>query len=229
VLSLLLPSSAPQSAPITAAEPTGDAIGATSSANKKELAAVIGCSLPTLSAWIDHYGDAFPVSERGTNGREWRFDPAEVIGFLRARRADEERAVAEQAARLQQFALPGLMTPGEIEGVSKPSDLLALARARQISRREQSESALLVRTDEVRSALAGHLTRLDRWAADVLTQIAGKHGWAASVLAEARAMFGEGRLAFVRDVGTYAPEGAEQSGDLLRAAHRAAPSDDVAP
>ncbi len=71
------------------ASPTGGA-----SVNKKELAAIVDCSLSTLSAWIDRFGEAFPVIDRGTNGREWRFDPTAVLGFLKAQRDAEEREAA---------------------------------------------------------------------------------------------------------------------------------------
>jgi Phage DNA packaging protein Nu1 len=207
---------------------SADAINMGVRANKAELTAILGCAPSTLTAWIERYGDEFPVVERGTNGREWQFDPADVIAFLKTRRAEEERQAAEHVALLQQFALPGLTSPDDAAGVVKPADLLALARVRQIHRREHLESGLLVRTDDVRTALAGHLTRLDRWAADVLARIAGKHGWPLAVLDEAHAMFREGRLAFVRDLGPYAPDGAEQSGDLLGVARRVAPVDGVA-
>jgi hypothetical protein len=196
-----------------------DAIDAGVHANKAELTAILGCAPSTLTAWIERYGDEFPVIERGTNGREWRFDPAAVIAFLKTRRAEEERQAAEHVALLQQFALPGLTSPDDAAGVVKPADLLALARVRQIHRREHLESGLLVRTDDVRTALAGHLTRLDLWSADVLARIAGKHGWPLAVLDEARAMFREGCLAFVRDCGMFAPSSAEPAGHLFGAAN----------
>jgi phage terminase Nu1 subunit (DNA packaging protein) len=187
--------------------PNASPIGGVS-VNKKELAAIVDCSLSTLSAWIDRFGEAFPVIDRGTNGREWRFDPAAVLAFLKAQRDTEERETAARAVWLQQYALPGLASPDDIDGVSKPSDLLALAKVRQIHRREQMESGLLVPTSEVRMALTGAVAKLNRFFQAILTQLARKHGWSDAQLRDAQAMAHEAQRSFVRDVGTFAPEGA---------------------
>ena len=128
--------------------PTTGGAGDAAAVNKKELAAILGCSPQTLSAWVDRFGEAFPVIDRGTNGKEWRFDPPAVIAFLQSKHDAEAREAAERAAWLQQYALPGLTSPDDVEGVTKPSDLLALAKVRQIHRREQMEAGLLVPTSE---------------------------------------------------------------------------------
>ncbi len=117
---------------------------------------------------------------------------------------------------LQQYALPGLPSPEDIEGVSKPSDLLALAKVRQIHRREQMEAGLLVPTSDVRMALTGAIAKLNRFFQSTLTQLARKHGWSDAQLRDAQAMAHEAQRAFVRDVGTFAPDG-ETPGDLFEA------------
>jgi phage terminase Nu1 subunit (DNA packaging protein) len=215
-------------APADVSTPMSGAASAAAAVNKKELAAILGCSPQTLSAWVDRFGEAFPVIDRGTNGKEWRFDPPAVIAFLKSKHDAEERETAERAAWLQQYALPGLTSPDDVEGVTKPSDLLALAKVRQIHRREQMEAGLLVPTSDVRMVLTGAVAKLNRFFQSILTQMARKHGWSDAQLRDATAMAHEAQRAFVRDVGTYAPDGADQSGDLLGTAHRNAPDDGVA-
>lgn len=202
-MSLLLPSE-----PDEQAHPQGDdAAGVL--VNKKELAALIGISLPTLDSWLDRFGDAFPVRERGTNGRDWRFDAADVIAFLREQRAAEEAEAVECAERLKQFALPGLDAASDMPGgVTKAADLLALAKVRQMQRREAAEAGLLVPTADVRRALGATLVKLDRFLQSVLTQLARKHGWPAPVMADACAMFGEAKARFVTEAGVFAPDAA---------------------
>lgn len=208
--------------------PVPETPGDAAAVNKKELAAILGCSPQTLSAWVDRFGEAFPVIDRGTNGKEWRFDPPAVIAFLQSKHDAEAREAAERAAWLQQYALPGLTSPDDVEGVTKPSDLLALAKVRQIHRREQMEAGLLVPTSDVRMVLTGAIAKLNRFFQSILTQMARKHGWSDAQLRDATAMAHEAQRAFVRDVGTYAPDGTDRPDGLFGEA-RAAALDNGAP
>ncbi|MGE5546490.1 MAG: terminase small subunit [Solirubrobacterales bacterium] len=54
--------------------------------NRSELAEILGKSLPTISAWVARAG--FPVIEEGRQGKEWKFDTAQVIDWI------EQQAVA---------------------------------------------------------------------------------------------------------------------------------------
>ena len=208
--------------------PTPGGAGDAAAVNKKELAAILGCSPQTLSAWVDRFGEAFPVLDRGTNGKEWRFNPPAVIAFLKSKHDAEEREAAERAAWLQQYALPGLTSPDDVEGVTKPSDLLALAKVRQIHRREQMEAGLLVPTSDVRMVLTGAVAKLNLFFQSILTQMARKHGWSDAQLRDATAMAHEAQRAFVRDVGTYAPDGADRPDGLFGEVRATAPADGVA-
>lgn len=55
------------------------------SVNRAELASLCGVSLPTVDSWVDK---GCPFVERGSKGREWRFDSAAVIDW-RLQRAVE--------------------------------------------------------------------------------------------------------------------------------------------
>lgn len=44
--------------------------------NRADLASICNCSLPTVDAWVRK---GCPVVERGSKGKEWRFDSAAVI------------------------------------------------------------------------------------------------------------------------------------------------------
>jgi hypothetical protein len=68
--------------------------------NQRELAHRLGINRSTLSSWLLRYGDDFPVSERGTNGRDWVFNFTEVSNFLRAKREAQDAAAAEREAAI---------------------------------------------------------------------------------------------------------------------------------
>jgi phage terminase Nu1 subunit (DNA packaging protein) len=191
-LSFVLPSGAP---------PASAAL-----ANKRELAALLGTTLPTLTAWIDRYGDAFPVEERGTNGRDWKFDPEQVITFLTARRDAEERAEADRAAFLEQFRLPGLDPADAGTGATKASELLAIARLQALQRKEALENGLLVPTSDVRMALTAALGKLNRAMNAAILQAARKHGLADATLRDIQASFHDAQREFVRAAGRFRPE-----------------------
>ena len=183
-------------------------------ANKKELASILDCSLPTLTSWIDRYGEEFPVEQRGTNGKEWLFAPAAVIAFLKAKRDEEAAAEAERAKALKQFQLPILAAEEDEPAGIKASDLLAMAKVRQMQRREALENSLLVPTSDVRMALTTAFAKLARFQAAMLTQLARKHGWSDAQLRDARALMAEGQRAFVRDAADFAPDEPEDDAHL---------------
>lgn len=57
--------------------------------NRQELSAILGKSLPTISAWIKQQ---MPYVESGGRGRDWQFDTAAVIQWL----ANQQAAAAQQ-------------------------------------------------------------------------------------------------------------------------------------
>lgn len=71
----------------------------------RELAIRLGTTRQTVTAWLDKWPD-FPVHERGTNGREYKFDLAGVVTFLRARKEEEAANAAARDQALAQLTLP---------------------------------------------------------------------------------------------------------------------------
>ena len=127
--------------------------------NKRELARVLQCSLPTVDRLIDRHGDRFPVVAAGALGREWQFDAQAVLDFLREVDHAQQAAGEARDAELQQYALPFMPADDESKGL-KPADLLALAKVREAQRREAREVGFLVPTAEVRQALGTAFARL---------------------------------------------------------------------
>jgi hypothetical protein len=130
--------------------------------NKSELAQILGCSLPTIAAYITRYGDDFPVLKRGGLGQDWIFDHEAVTSFLDRKRSEELEADADRRAALRQYALPiGHNGGPSIDGdlAMKPTDLLALAKLRKLQRDEAYECGRLVVASEV-TRVIGEALRL---------------------------------------------------------------------
>jgi len=174
--------------------------------SKRELCAVLRISRPTLDNWLDR-NDDFPVMERGGNGKEWQFDAAAVVAYLRDKKDQEQRDAAERAGRLQQFALPIDDVAADREAASlTPQERVAYARARQLERALARDSGLLVPTAEVRAALQIAIARLGRHLDSLVLQLARKHQWSPTVLRDTQGMLRDGREAFIRDLRGFAPD-----------------------
>ena len=129
---------------------------------KKELAKLLKISRQTLDLWIERW-DQFPVLERGTNGREWQFDPAAVTDFLRARREEERQRKEARDEALAQLSLPlddDEAMPG-LSGLSA-ADRLRMAQLAKLQREEAERLGKLVRRDEIEAALVEGLPELLR-------------------------------------------------------------------
>ncbi len=146
--------------------------------NKVRLAHWLGVSLPTLARWLLKYGPEFPVIERGTNGREWQFDPEEVGDFLRRKQEEQQASEAERDDQLAQlrlpFDLPGVEPPPK---ASSPKEELDAWRVRKIAREEAQAAGALVPTADVIAAVSAVLTRISRDNAAFLRQIAREQSW----------------------------------------------------
>jgi phage terminase Nu1 subunit (DNA packaging protein) len=145
--------------------------------NKRELAAALKCSMPTIDAWMMRWPD-FPVVQRGTQGAPWAFDPAAVTAFVQARRLAEREAKRERADALAQFVLPLLGDADQAPGAGAPSpaEQLTLARLRRIQREEAIASGRLVEAAPLAAALADVFGRLGRGLRSGLRQVMATHG-----------------------------------------------------
>lgn len=126
--------------------------------NKGDLAGILGVTVATVSAWVSKRPD-FPVFERGTQGREWRFDPAAVVAFVAAMRE------AARAAGVAQLGL-ALTDPGDASAVGGFS-LAEVKTARQADQ-VRAERSFLVETSALAGALADALAKWDRRIAELL-------------------------------------------------------------
>lgn len=175
------------------------------SVNKRELAAILGCSLPTVSAWIDRYPD-FPVIDRGTNGKEWHFDPEAVTAYVAELKAAEARQAAEQQARIQQLGLP-FTDPGD--GVQPSTANYSLDDIKRIQALDKlrMERGFLVDVSETRQAFTAAIARWSRAQRAVINQAGRDFNLPDGVT---RALFdrmAEAQRQFVRDL--------RQDADLL--------------
>lgn len=129
--------------------------GAAVLVNKRELARILGVSLPTMTAVLERYPD-FPVASRGSNGVPWQFDPELAKAFVLAKRDEERAADAAKSELLAQIALPldEPQRPGA-EGPSLSSvERLQQARALLAEDKLARERGFLVLTTDMRQRLA---------------------------------------------------------------------------
>jgi phage terminase Nu1 subunit (DNA packaging protein) len=170
--------------------------------NLKELANLIGVSLPTAAALVDRHPD-FPVIERGGLGKNWRFDAASVVEFLRAKRAEE---AAERAARGDMLAQMVLPVDGPKDAAGKElsyKDQTDAAKLRALLRQEEIETRFLVRTDEMRTAFEKLHRALAANMTATLTAVQREHGIPEPVMQAIRAKFDNARTAFARDAADF--------------------------
>jgi hypothetical protein len=114
---------------------------------------------------IERYGRAFPVVERGANGRDWQFDSDVVLAFVADKEAERDQADSEREAAVQQLAFPfghngGTTLDGNEPAPLKPAELLMMAKVRKLQREEEYELGRLVRVSEIMPALQDALATL---------------------------------------------------------------------
>jgi phage terminase Nu1 subunit (DNA packaging protein) len=170
-----------------------DVIGAV---NKRELAQIIGVSLPTLDRLLQLYPD-FPLLRRGSPGFEWQFDPFAAKAFLKDKQEGQERDEAERRELLGQMRLK--IDPPETVGQT-PTQRLALAKARIAERKVALEAGHLVSTAEMRQALTMALAKQARFFDQLAGRLSRAHGLPAEVERSLRKMLDEGRAEFVREL-----------------------------
>lgn len=165
--------------------------------NKAEVAGILGVSLPTLAAWIARYPD-FPVYERGTNGREWRFDAAAVRAWELARREAEARDEAARRDLLAQFALP-LTDPGDAaagEGIASLEEIRRIREADKL----RVERGFLVDVSQLRQALTGAVAKWNRASHAAVRQAARDLNLPDAVNRAILAALAEAQNQFIRDL-----------------------------
>lgn len=144
--------------------------------NKRELAVVLGVSVPTVDAYLLRFTD-FPVVRRGAPGVEWQFDAAACVDFMRAQRDAEHQAEAARQDAAAQLAMPvDVIVPAEDRALD-PAKRLQIARARAVERELAMKAGLLVPTSEVRQVLGTAFAALGRDLQAYVRQLGADHAW----------------------------------------------------
>jgi phage terminase Nu1 subunit (DNA packaging protein) len=178
--------------------------------NKRELAKILECSLPTLDKLIDRYAD-LPIEARGSNGVEWQFDPAKVVAFLKAKDAEEAHAADERRSLFEQFKLPidEVAAAGEDAGLS-PAQRAQMALARSREHELALKVGMVVPRSDSRQAFDQVIRGLGRFLDTLPTTLQRFHNLPDAVVRSIRAQIDEQRRLFV----------AEFRGELLAEAER---------
>lgn len=163
--------------------------------NKRELAAIVGRSVPTISNWIDKYPD-FPVVDRGTNGKEWVFDPHAVRDFIATIEAADAQAAADRAARLQQLGLP-FTDPGDASQPSAVAYTLDDIKRIQALDTLRQQRGFLVDVTEIRQQLTSAVARWSRANRAAIAQAARDHNLPDPVARAIRESLEEAQRQFV--------------------------------
>lgn len=170
--------------------------------NKVELAAALGCSLPTLSAWMMRYRPDFPVASKGTNGRSYVFDFKQVFDFLRIKQEENAAVKAERDEQLAQLRLPFDVPGADLPVQAGPNlgDQIKALQIRKLQREEAERSGALVPAEQIGAALAGVLARLSRDTRAFLQQIAREQDWPTSYAQAVQARYADTQRAAVKDL-----------------------------
>jgi phage terminase Nu1 subunit (DNA packaging protein) len=168
--------------------------------NKAELAHALNVSLPTLSRWLMRYAE-FPVLERGTNGRDYKFDAAAVFEFLRARQEEQAQAAADKDEQLSQLKLP-FEVPGADQAPAKTSvkDEIEAYKLRKLQREEAERAGQLVPVAQVSDALQTVFARLSRDMHAFIRQIGREQQWPDSYIRSVEARLAQAQRVSVRDL-----------------------------
>lgn len=168
--------------------------------NKRELARILGVSLPTMDALIDRYAD-LPIERRGSNGVEWQFDAAKVVAFIDGKKRAEAEQLQQRSEFLKQFTLPMDATaPEESLGAVSASQRKQIAEALRIERQLARESGLLVSTAEIRQKLAAPVAQFGRFLDNLPQQLGRRFNLPDEVVRAMRDMLDDQRRVFVRDL-----------------------------
>ncbi|MGI4850457.1 MAG: hypothetical protein ACRYGR_00710 [Janthinobacterium lividum] len=173
--------------------------GEIGSVTKHELALILGITKPTLNSWIDRYGSAFPMIERGTNGRGYRFDPHAVVEYLRGRQEDQAQKRAERDEQLAQLMLPLASAPSPGDAPLSLEDQIKAERL-NLSRIENARRAgSLVPAVEIEAEQMAFLSALSRNLQAWGRQFGRTHGWPEGLVREIEASIAALQRATVRE------------------------------
>lgn len=196
------------------ADPDGELEpGDVGTVTKRELCLILRIAKPTLDAWIDRYGAAFPMIERGTNGRGYRFDPHAVMEFLRSRQEENAARKAERDEQLAQLLLPLPDSTAAAGGISL-EDQIKAERLNVIRLENQRKSGALVPVAEVEAEQMAFLASLSRNLQAWGRQFGRTKGWPEALVREIEASMAALQRATVREHMSKAQQDAEPEQEL---------------
>lgn len=178
-------------------EPIADA-GDVGTVTKRELCLILRIARPTLDAWIDRFGTAFPIVERGTNGRGYRFDPYAVTEFLRGRQEENAAKKAERDEQLAQLLLPLSDTPATPGAISL-EDQIKAERLNVIRLENQRKAGALVPVVEIEAEQMAFMASLSRNLQAWGRQFGRTKGWPEALIREIEGSLAALQRATVRE------------------------------
>ena len=165
---------------------------------KRELVHLLKISRPTLDVWIDRWPE-FPIEEKGSHGRGYKFNARKVCAFLSARKQEEADLRAERDEQLAQLILPfGPEPPKTGTGPSLDDQIKAL-KLNELRMAQAVRTRALVPADEVRDLLTRVFGDIGRAMRTFIEQLAREDGWPAPIRAERARRLAELQQQYVRD------------------------------
>lgn len=123
--------------------------------NRREIADILGITMPTVTAWVDK--DGMPYTRQGSKGVEWEFDTAEVINWFAAHKFKARDGRAKpRSARDDPFVPPGEGVESEDEAKARKERALADINELKAAR----EAGLVVPIDEVEAIVVEENARV---------------------------------------------------------------------
>lgn len=169
----------------------------------RQLAVALQRSRQTISNWLDRWPD-FPVLDRGANGREYQFDVATVVAFLREKQEEQRKAGEERDQELAQLVLP-LIEADQAPAAATVSikDQVEAMKLNRMRREEAERLGKLVEADAVTMALTGALQNLSRMLGSAVRQAGRDHNLPDPVIRALEHRIGEAQRNFVREAASY--------------------------
>ena len=184
--------------------------------NKRQLANLLKVSLPTMTDWIDRY--ELPVEQRGTNGKEWRFNVANVVDALRKQKDAAQAAGAARDEQLAQLVLPlDLGRQQEAPSGLSIKDQMDAVRLRRLQREEAERLGVLVPAAAITHALTSSLTLWNRLIRTAVRAAAADHNLPDAVTRSIDARIADAQRQFVREAGAMLVPG-DDDADVPRLA-----------
>jgi len=179
---------------------------------KRELTKFLGVSRTTLDAWIDRWPE-FPIRERGSHGRGYKFDLREVCAFLRARQQEDADRRAERDEQLAQILLPfGPEPERPVSPGPSLDDQIKAMKLNEMRLAQAQRARQLVRAEDVRELFSHIWSESTRAMQAFVDQLAREQAWPAAILADRKQRLAEMQAETVRQAREFLRKPSEGNG-----------------